>query len=134
MRSWLVAGLFMLMTGGLLLGLSNAGSNVNITDYLYRSEGIIKNGESPMIFSFLDVGQPDSEGKTLTDRVDYKYQTLTEFRGPSIIVKVEGGHRKYTMYETTERFYSSGLEWLLGPALMFLIGGIACFYVARRWR
>jgi transcriptional regulator with XRE-family HTH domain len=134
MRSWLIAGLIMVMMGGVLLGLTNAGSNVNIVTYMYRSEGVIKNGESPMIFSFLQTGRPDQEGKTLTDRIDYKYKNLTDFKGQSFIEKVDGGHRNYTMYEAKEQSFADGLEYLLGPAFMFILGGLACFYIARRWR
>lgn len=134
MRSWLIAGWVMLMVGGMLLGLSQAKEHNAYNTYHYRSEGVIKEGESPMIFRFMESGQPDGEGKTYTERVDYDFKTTGVNRGDHFFEKVEGGHRKYMLFNHEYHEAPSSMIWLLGPSLMFLIGGLACFYIARRWR
>ncbi len=134
MRGWLVTGLAMIMVGAGMLGLAlSVPSNLE-THFLYRSEGLIKDGESPMIFEFLAVGGPDSEDKTLSDRVDYDFKELNTNRGNNFIEQVEGGYRKYTLYDTRELNHPSAINWHYGLGTMFLIGGLACFYIARRWR
>ncbi|PCI64326.1 MAG: hypothetical protein COB37_01750 [Kordiimonadales bacterium] len=134
MRSWLVAGLIMVMIGGAALGIPVAAPNNTEIDYQYRSEGMILPGESPMIFTFLSVGGDDGNSKSLADRVDYKYVSFGKNRGPSFIDHVEGGYRVYTLYDTVGQDTPSPLRWLFAPAFMFILGGLACFYIARRWR
>lgn len=134
MRSWLVAGLLMIMTGGVLLGLTQGDDRAEYSTYQYRSEGIIKEGESPMIFRFMESGKPDADGKTYTERVDYDFKQFSVNRGDHFFEKVEGGHRKYTLYNREVREAKSAMIWLLGPGLMFIFGGLASFYIARRWR
>lgn len=133
-RSWLIAGLVMLMLSGGTLGLAySTQENVDI-EYLYRSEGVIGEHESPMIFHFLETGKDDSQGKNFGARVDYKYLTLSENRGDSFIEKVEGGYRQYSLYDTNARHYPSAISWHYAFGFMFLFGGLGCFYISRRWR
>jgi len=134
MRGWLLAGLVMIMVGAGMLGLAVSVPSNLATSYMYRSEGVIKDGESPMIYEFLAVGGPDSENKTLTDRIDYDFQEADAFRGDTFIQKVDGGFRKYTFYDTREHNHPSAISWHYGLGTMFLFGGLACFYIARRWR
>ncbi len=134
MRGWLVAGLIMIMLGGSTLGLSQSLSGHSNTVFLYRSEGIILPGESPMIYHFLNTGRPDAEGKTLTDRIDYDFIETPKNKGGSFIEKVENGHRVYTLYDNKYTEHPSPLSWLLGPGFMLILGGLSCFYISRRWR
>ena len=138
MRGWLIAGFLMIMVGGASLGLAHAIPSEKHHTFQYRSEGVILPGESPMIFSFLAVGgsatDDDENPQTLTERVDYDYKSLETNKGPSFIEKVEGGHRAYKLYDTQAHAEPSPLRWLFGPGAMFLFGGLACFYIARRWR
>jgi len=138
MRGWLVAGFVMTMIGGAALGLAHAIPSEKHHTFLYRSEGVILPGESPMIFAFLAVrsGTAEHDGvpQTLAGRVDYDYKSLGTNQGPSFMEKVENGHRMYQLYDTETHFKDSALRWLLGPGVMFLFGGLACFYIARRWR
>jgi len=134
MRAWLVAGLFMLMLGGGMFGLAASIPVEEHYHYLYRSEGVIKADESPMVFEFLSVGGPDGSGGRLSDRVDYKYQTLDESKGPNFIEQVEGGYRKFTLYEKAKQHAPVAISWHYSFGAMFLMGGLASFYIARRWR
>ena len=134
MRVWLVAGLVMLMLGGGMFGLAASIPAEGHFHYLYRSEGVIKPDESPMLFEFLAVGGPDASGGTLGDRLDYKYETLDQNRGPSYIEQVEGGFRKFTLYDTEKQHTPMAISWHYSFGAMFLMGGLACFYISRRWR
>ena len=134
MRAWLIAGLVMIMLGGGMFGLALSIPEGGHMHYLYRSEGVIKPDESPMIFEFLAVGAPDGDNARLSDRVDYKFQSLDESRGPSFIEQVEGGFRKFTLYEREKQTRPSAISWHYGFGTMFLVGGMACFYISRRWR
>lgn len=134
MRGWLLAGLVMLMIGGGMLGLATSIPTDRSINYLYRSEGIIREGEPPMIFKFMYAGQPDEQGKHWADRVDFDFKTLDENRGDFFIEKVEGGYRRYTQFDIKERHRPTIVSWHYALGTMFLFGGFACFYIARRWR
>ncbi|MCK0070235.1 helix-turn-helix domain-containing protein [Kordiimonas laminariae] len=134
MQGWLIAGLVMLMISGASFGLTFALNGPPHLLHLYKSEGVIKAGESPMIFNFLSVGQQDENGQGLMDRVDYKFKELNTYRGNSFIDKLESGYRIYSHYETKEIQGDAARLWLFPPALMFLFGAIACFYISRRWQ
>ncbi|SDD25506.1 hypothetical protein [Kordiimonas lacus] len=134
MRGWLLAGLAMIMVGAAMLGLAFSVPKTVETSFLYRSEGVIKPDESPMIFEFLGVGGPDSNNGTLTDRIDYDFREMDTNRGNNFVEKVEGGYRKYTLYDMRQHSHPSAIDWHFGLGTMFLIGGLACFYIARRWR
>ncbi|MBL4788577.1 MAG: helix-turn-helix domain-containing protein [Kordiimonadaceae bacterium] len=132
MRSWLVAGLIMVMIGGSALGLSYALPGEIHREYLYRSDGVILPGESPMSFAMLGAG--GASAKNLSARVLYDYVSFNDNRGQSYINEVDGGFRVYTIYDQRVRVDLSPLRWLFAPAFMFILGGMACFYIARRWR
>lgn len=134
MRSWLIAGLIMLMLGGGMLGLAYTAEEEVEIDYLYRSEGVIRENESPMIFQFLEVGGDDGQGNTLSDRVDYDFLSMRENRGSSFIEKVDGGYRRYALYDEKRHFHPSMISWHYAFGFMFLVGGLGCFYISRRWR
>jgi len=134
MRGWLLAGLVMLMIGGGALGLTNVLPDWEQMMFHYRSEGVIKSGESPMIYPFLAVGQQGKDDGTLSERVDYDYVRTPDYRGDSFIEPVENGYRKYTLFNDTIESEPSPLRWLFAPGIMFILGGLGCFYVARRWR
>lgn len=134
MRGWLIAGLVMVMLGGGMLGLAASIPSTSATSYLYRSEGVIKDGESPMTFEFLAAGRPDKDQNTLSDRIDYDFKTLEKSHGKHFIEQVEGGFRKYTLYDTKEDHHPTAISWHYSLGFMFLFGGFACFYIARRWR
>lgn len=134
MRGWLVAGLVMLMIGGAALGIAHSIPADQRMEFHYRSEGVILKGESPQIFKLLESGQEDANGKNLTERANYDFQTLHDNKGNTYIVPVNGGYRKYSLYDRRHETTLSPLVWLYGPGLMFIFGGLASFYIARRWQ
>ncbi|WP_417449190.1 helix-turn-helix domain-containing protein [Kordiimonas sp.] len=133
-RAWLIAGLVMIMLGGGLFGLAYSVPEGAHMHYLYRSEGVIKQGESPMLFEFLAVGGPDSENRTLSDRLDYDFKELDSNKGPSFVEQTDGGFRKYTLYDQQRESRPSAISWHYSFGVMFIFGGLACFYISRRWR
>ncbi|NVJ98921.1 MAG: helix-turn-helix transcriptional regulator [Alphaproteobacteria bacterium] len=134
MRGWLIAGLLMIMIGAGMLGLAVSIPEDRSVNFRYQSAGVIKEGESPMIFEMLYGGAPDKDGKTWTDRANYDYRTVYENRGDFFMEKVEGGYRKYTLLEAKERHQPTAISWHYALGTMFLFGGLACFYVSRRWQ
>lgn len=133
-RSWLVAGLVMFMLGGGMLGLAYSAAEPEQFRYYYRSEGVILEGESPMLFEFLNAGVPDAQQKTLSDRIDYDFREVGEKLGDSYIERVDGGFRKYTLYDVQEDHVPSLIAWHYAFGSMFLVGGLGCFFISRRWR
>ncbi len=134
MRGWLIAGLVMIMIGGAVLGLAYSIPDDQRMKFHYRSEGVIMTGESPQIFELLEDGREDANGKNLSERTNYDFQVLRDNKGPTYIVPAKGGYRKYSLYDKRHETTLSPLVWLYGPGLMFLFGGLACFYIARRWQ
>lgn len=134
MQSWLIAGLIMLMISGSSFGLTVALDSPPNATHLYKSEGVIEAGESPMIFNFLGAGQQDTKGRGLMERVDYKFKEIPTYQGDSFIEKVEGGHRIFEHYQVRETQGTNAKQWLFPPAIMFLFGAIGCFYISRRWK
>ena len=133
-RGWLIAGLVMLMIGGGMLGLAASTKEDATMVYHYSSEGVIKDNEPPMIYQFMKAGSPDKDGKTYGDRVDYDYIVTGDNRGDSFIERVEGGYRQYVLYETKEHHHPTLLSWHYAFGFMFVIGGLGCFFISRRWR
>ncbi|WP_262692532.1 helix-turn-helix domain-containing protein [Kordiimonas aestuarii] len=133
MRVWLVAGLIMIMIGGGAFGLAYSIPESQHIRFLYRSEGVIKADESPMVFEFLAVGGPDSENRKFNDRVDYDFKSLSENKGNNFIEQVAGGYRKYSLYDTQRGDHPTAISWHYSMGIMFIFGGLACFYISRRW-
>lgn len=134
MRGWLVAGLVMLMLAGAVLGMAFSIPNDPAYEYHYRSEGVIFEGEPPLVFKFLEAGVPDKDNKALTDRIDYDFQVLGDDRGKIFMVPVEGGFRRYERQKITPVQGPSKVSWHFSLGFMFVVGGLACFYISRRWR
>ncbi len=133
MRGWLVAGMVMLMLAGAILGLAYSIPNEPVYDYHYRSEGIIFKGEPPLIFKFLEAGVPDKKNRPLTDRINYDFQIINEDRGDTFIVPVEGGYRRYERHHVKPKQGPSKVSWHFSLGFMLVFGGLASFYIARRW-
>lgn len=133
-RGWLIAGLVMMMIGGGMLGLAASTEDDASFIYHYRSEGIIKDNEPPLIFQVLQAGGADQDGKTYGDRVDYDYWVSGDNRGDSFIEKVGSGYRQYSLYDVKEDYAPSLISWHYAFGFMFVIGGLGCFYISRRWR
>ena len=134
-RGWLVAGLAMLMIGAGMLGLASSSQEPETYRYFYRSEGVIMEGESPMLFEFLKAGVQDENAMSLSDRINYDYREVVGDKlGDSFIERVEGGFRKYSLYNVKEDHTPSQISWHYAFGFMFVIGGLGCFFISRRWR
>lgn len=132
-RSWLVAGLVMLMFAGGILGLAFSIPNDPAYEYHYRSEGIILEGESPLVFKFMEAGIPDEQQRPLVDRLKYDFLVFGDDRGETFITPVEGGFRRYERQRIKLASGPSKVSWHFSLGFMFVLGGLACFYIARRW-
>jgi len=134
MRGWLVAGLVMLMLAGGTLGLTYSIPNDPAYEYHYRSDGIILEGESPMIFQLMQAGVKDEVNRTLIGRLKYDFRILdNDNHGKIFIVPVEGGFRRYERQNVKPKQGPSKASWHFSVGFMFIFGGLASFYIARRW-
>ena len=106
----------------------------SMVDCAEGSEGVIKENEPPLIFQILQAGGPDQDGKTYGDRIDYAFLSTRENRGEAFIERVEGGYRKFSLYERKENYKPSLISWHYAFGFMFVIGGLGCFFISRRWR
>lgn len=74
------------------------------------------------------------DDSALLSRLDYRFRSLTENHGDIFIEKVEDGYRKYTLFDVKETRSPMLISLHFSFGFMCLFGGIACFYIARRWR
>ncbi len=133
MRGWLIAGLVMLMISGSAFGLGSIRTEPSVTlKYMYRSPGVIKTGESPSKYDIADF-QSDVDKNNLKTSA-FAFEDFLKDHGDIFVKEVEGGHRIFTKYDAKPHIPIKPMQWLSGPALMFLFGGLACFYISRRWR
>ncbi|TNE61463.1 MAG: XRE family transcriptional regulator [Alphaproteobacteria bacterium] len=140
MRGWLLAGLVMVMLGGGMLGIAASVQDPGRNLYTYRSEGVIREGEPLHVFDFMAAGVPmgDDESRstaeTLASRLDYKFIETVTNRGDSFVEREQDGIRVFQLVGREQRPDGMAISLHYGMGVMFLIGGIACFYIARRWR
>ena len=138
LRSWLVASLAMVMLGSGLLAYDQSEETIETITYSYQSPGVIKAGEPLMIFEFLAVGNQDIDGDgtvdTLDGRLDNHILRTSENMGPEFIKSVEGGQRRYQMFDEKIREIKGGNALFFALGISLMIGGIASFFIARRWR
>lgn len=134
MRGWLVAGLVMVMLAGGVLGMSVsffADANTRL-HYLYRSEGVILQGEPTNILDLVKLGARPSD-KPLSERIKYAYEKHEQHQGQEYIKPVDGGYRHYQLYASEAQYDFKLIGWHLSIGFMLLLGSLACFYIARRW-
>ncbi len=135
MRSWLIAGLIMLMLSGGMLGLAFNTAEPESLRYHYRSEGVIMDGEPPTVFDFLDdLDHTGPETTHLLHRVDYAFVDTTYKQADDYIERVEGGYRRFRLHNVTEESQPSLIGWHYAFGFMFLFGGLGCFFISRRWQ
>lgn len=132
MRGWLIAGLVMIMLGGAVAGMTASLMADAKQHYFYRSEGLIYEGEGTNVFELLKYGAAKSD-RPLEERINYDYQKFNDYRGQEYIVPVEGGYRHYHHYSSVPQYDFQLIGWYLSITVMLLFGGLASFYIARRW-
>lgn len=142
-RGWLVAGLALLIFGGACLGLSLILPNQETQEFHYRSTGVLLPGESLNAFDIIDWNirpdNPDYDNlhkrqSAMTQRIDQKYQVLTNHLDRNFIEDVDNGKRYYELYDDRVVSNISPLRWLLAPAFMLMMGSIGCFFISFRWQ
>jgi len=137
-RSWLVAGLISLMLGGSFLGAAII-PDTSSKEYIYKSEGVLQPGEELTTFDKSNVYAKFGSKLTaeqrqdLIKRIDQKFVTLNSYRGGSFVESDGDGIRYYESVTWAEKTNQRFPKWFMLPGLTFLIGGLACFYIARVW-
>ena len=134
-RSWLIAGLIMLMLSGGTLGLAFNAQEAESYRYFYQSAGVIRDSEPPRLFDFLEHPGPEDDKKIhLISRVDYAFMDTPRNRERSFIERVDGGYRYFELQDVKKEQKPSLIVWHYAFGFMFLFGGIGCFFISRRWR
>lgn len=122
-RRILIAGLAALMIGGGFLGFSQLEPARMLTQYTYQSTGVIAaNAPSD---TEIPPGAPGEDEQTLF---------LTQMRGPVFTEQVAGGKRVWNLVGSDVVAQAPPYRWALTPGIALIIGGLGCFFVARRWR
>lgn len=137
-RSWLVAGIIMIMLGAGFFGGAVIADRHQV-QYSYRSEGLLKLDEElnayDLIHEKINPGDQvlTDKRRNLLARIDQIDVVTTQHKGEGYVQNVENSRRFFVLMNTgeVERDYTH--RWFLIPALMFLIGGGCCFYISRRW-
>ncbi|MEX0299359.1 MAG: helix-turn-helix domain-containing protein [Kordiimonas sp.] len=139
-RSWLVIGLILLMAGAGLTSSQFFEQKGTGPQFIYKSEGLILSGEPITLFDFMQDGKTaptKTEASKLlpvSERLDYEFMTIKEFRGESFVWQVEGGQRFYKFVSSTPPEISNRNLFLFAFGIMLMTGGLASFFISSRWR
>ena len=139
-RSWLIGGLVMIILGACFLGLALTSHQAQV-EHTYRSEGILKEGEELDVFALVyEEGQIPSEDPSLVTkrqeliaRLDQIHEVTQQYKGEGFVVNTAQGRRFFKLLNSKEVNSSETTRFFIPPAFLFLLGGIACFYISRRW-
>lgn len=138
-RGWLISGLVFLMISGACLAITHIYGSAE-TQFYYRSQGVLKAGEPLQAFSIIDeIIKVEDQAKAnkkqqYIDRIDQHDVIADDYKGKSYVENVPQGKRYYELYSQHEVSNNGGMSWLLVPGVMFLFGGIACFFISWRWK
>lgn len=138
-RTWLLIGLGSLMLAGLFIGAAISSPPLQM-EHLYRSQGVILDGEPLNVFDLINKpsrglsAEQQAKQKELLTRIHQSDEVTTEARGSSFIRKVFAGKRFYDLYTSREVSNNTSQQWFLSLGLMFLLGGLASFFVSRSWK
>ena len=144
-KKWLLAGLFMLMLGSLIFSAGIAMKEYYNETYIYESQGIVNSDEPITLFTempaygmFEILMRSEPERKMLTEhplfgRLDYQQISWDHDRGTFYDISVDSGKRRFNFVGqkiTPNRTFHYAFVSL---GAMLMIGGLACFYLARNW-
>lgn len=144
-KKWLLAGLVMLMLGSLIFSAGIAMKEYYYKTYIYESKGIVKNNEAITLFTEMPHydrfelrlrSEPDRDRLNkhpLFSRLDYQQVTWDHDRGSFYDINVDGGKRRFGFIGqkiTPNRTFHYAFVSL---GAMLIIGGLASFYISRRW-
>lgn len=143
-QAWMIAGIAALVLSGAGLGLAMTGRDREMTQYTYRSNGVLNDGESLIEMEFVGGGLSGTPGPELDAmrarhlareaRVDEAYRVMEQNRGDAFVETVPEGRRYYTLLGEEPVVVRSPLRWFRVPGLMLLFGGIGCLVAGFRRR
>lgn len=138
-RAWLIGGLIMISLGAAFLGRVIIPEPHNQSSYLYRSDGLLHLDEELDTFSLLQEKIPQSDKsrlekrKQLLSRIDQVDLQTTHYKGEGFVKNIEDKRRFFVLMGTSVIKREHSNRWFIIPAMMFLFGSGACFYISRRW-
>jgi len=146
-RSWLGAGVASVFLGGASLGLYSLAQDSEYTVYHYTSPGVIAPGEDMNVYAILDRSMRPDLGEdppeeaaaralqiAMMERADPQTRVTRDMHERGFLERVEGGQRYFRPVDSELVITPSPLRWFLAPAIMFLLGGLGCFFVSLRWK
>lgn len=120
-KRWLLLSTLLLALGSTLVYGGSVHFFVDDMAYYYRSNGIVRAGESKLAF----------EEEYLAERLDEDFLTLNEYRGAVFNIPVDGGSRTYTlMQENGVDPWQNKAVAMLGVFMLVL--GLAGFGLERK--
>lgn len=119
-KNWLYAGLACLVLGGALIGLAQIERGGATTHYTYQSYGVVQSGESDEVF--------DEDPA----RADEQTISIPEMRGPAFTETLPAGRRMWHLVGANAVLVPNRFGWALIPGFALIIGGLGCFFIARR--
>ena len=134
LRSWLLAGLLMLMLGGGLFSYEIMQPSHLVEEFRYVSEGILKPDEPNFFFETVGAeGQPHAT-PDVVKRMVPKSKVLHEDMGERFIELVGENRRVYLARNTNSYSQSSRDKLMMAIGFALMLGSFGCFFIARRWR
>lgn len=139
-RKWLISGLIALSVGAGALAFSILPDR-SAEQFTYRSEGVLTLDEDLNTFELV-YEKPEAieadlslvtKRKALLTRLAQKELTSLEFKGNGFIVNSEEGRRYFKLLNTIKPVRESWTRWFFVPAIMLLVAGVSCFFIAKRW-
>ncbi len=144
-KKWLVAGLVMVMLGTLVFSAGIAMKDYYYVTYTYESKGIVKSDEPITLFTEMPAfgmfeilmrSEPERERLTqhpLFSRLDYQQVSWRQDRGNFYDADVAGGKRRFLLIQQNRTLNHTFYYVFVSLGAMLIIGGLACFYISRRW-
>lgn len=143
-RRWMIAGVAACALGGAALGFAMTGADREMTQYSYRSMGVLEDGERLIEMEFVLGGVSGMPGPeldaararqiALQTRIDEAYHVTGQNRGDAFVETLPEGRRYYRLLSQEPIVVRSQLRWFRVPGLMLLFGGIACLVAGFRRR
>ena len=153
-RNWMMAGAVLLILGTTFVVYQGIQGFVAEFSYKYRSQGIIRDGETVRAFEILKEREerahnvfesidPSSAysltfgpkpGEAYSDRLKYHTLIVTDDVGPAFTKTVSEGRRHYEFVEKLKRVYSTRNDLWLAFGVALIMAGLCSFFFSRFWR
>lgn len=131
LRGWLLGGLLLLV-----LGTGNAAYQLfqephQKEVYLYVSTAVIPQGK---VIKDYDKDIRSMTGEEAILKIDNHILELENYVARHFVKEVEGGTRVYRAFDKRTITKSNANTLILSLSAAITVAGLACFYIARRWR